>query len=333
VLLRAGMLGGVRFALAYEEGGFSVGLSPERVSVERFTERSTDLSSIPMVSRMNHEDLVSGGDMSNADRNGVESNGVRDVEQGCGEMRGAEQECDGQRDGELEPQHGQELEPQHGQGLEPQHGQELEPQHGQELEPQHGQELEPQHGQELEPQHGQELEPQHGQELEPQHGQGLELQHGQELEPQHGQELEPQHGQELEPQHGQELEPQHGQELEPQHGQGLKPQHGQELEPQHGQGLEPQHGQHTETPYSQHPSIEPHNPKPSQETLYNHINKDEQHGSPQSDDSTPKKNATSYQSVDLFGVDTVHSPLSVTPMSPSDPQQSLITDLVSLSSH
>lgn len=213
MLLRAGMLGGVRFALAYEEGGFSVGLSPERVSVERFTERSTDLSSIPMVSRMNHEDLVSGGDMSNADRNGVESNGVRDVEQGCGEMRGAEQECDGQRDGELEPQHGQ------------------------------------------------------------------------------------------------------------------------ELEPQHGQGLEPQHGQHTETPYSQHPSIEPHNPKPSQETLYNHINKDEQHGSPQSDDSTPKKNATSYQSVDLFGVDTVHSPLSVTPMSPSDPQQSLITDLVSLSSH
>ena len=221
MLLRAGMLGGVRFALAYEEGGFSVGLSPERVSVERFTERSTDLSSIPMVSRMNHEDLVSGGDMSNADRNGVESNGVRDVEQGCGEMGGAEQECDGQRDGELEPQHGQELEPQHGQGLEP----------------------------------------------------------------------------------------------------------------QHGQGLEPQHGQHTETPYSQHPSIEPHNPKPSQETLYNHINKDEQHGSPQSDDSTPKENATSYQSVDLFGVDTVHSPLSVTPMSPSDPQQSLITDLVSLSSH
>ena len=223
------MLGGVRFALAYEEGGFSVGLSPERVSVERFTERSTDLSSIPMVSRMNHEDLVSGGDMSNADRNGVESNGVRDVEQGCGEMGGAEQECDGQRDGELEPQHGQ--------GLKPQHGQELEPQHG------------------------------------------------------------------------------------------------QELEPQHGQGLEPQHGQHTETSYSQHPSIEPHNPKPSQETLYNHINKDEQHGSPQSDDSTPKENATSYQSVDLFGVDTVHSPLSVTPMSPSDPQQSLITDLVSLSSH
>lgn len=221
MLLRAGMLGGVRFALAYEEGGFSVGLSPERVSVERFTERSTDLSSIPMVSRMNHEDLVSGGDMSNADRNGVESNGVRDVEQGCGEMGGAEQECDGQRDGELEPQHGQELEPQHGQGLEPQHGQELKP----------------------------------------------------------------------------------------------------------------QHGQHTETPYSQHPSIEPHNPKPSQETLYNHINKDEQHGSPQSDDSTPKENATSYQSVDLFGVDTVHSPLSVTPMSPSDPQQSLITDLVSLSSH
>ena len=213
MLLRAGMLGGVRFALAYEEGGFSVGLSPERVSVERFTERSTDLSSIPMVSRMNHEDLVSGGDMSNADRNGVESNGVRDVEQGCGEMGGAEQECDGQRDGEL------------------------------------------------------------------------------------------------------------------------KPQHGQELEPQHGQELEPQHGQHTETPYSQHPSIEPHNPKPSQETLYNHINKDEQHGSPQSDDSTPKENATSYQSVDLFGVDTVHSPLSVTPMSPSDPQQSLITDLVSLSSH
>ena len=207
------MLGGVRFALAYEEGGFSVGLSPERVSVERFTERSTDLSSIPMVSRMNHEDLVSGGDMSNADRNGVESNGVRDVEQGCGEMGGAEQECDGQREGELEPQH----------------------------------------------------------------------------------------------------------------GQGLKPQHGQELEPQHGQ--------HTETSYSQHPSIEPHNPKPSQETLYNHINKDEQHGSPQSDDSTPKENATSYQSVDLFGVDTVHSPLSVTPMSPSDPQQSLITDLVSLSSH
>ena len=205
MLLRAGMLGGVRFALAYEEGGFSVGLSPERVSVERFTERSTDLSSIPMVSRMNHEDLVSGGDMSNADRNGVESNGVRDVEQGCGEMGGAEQECDGQRDGELEPQH--------------------------------------------------------------------------------------------------------------------------------GQGLEPQHGQHTETSYSQHPSIEPHNPKPSQETLYNHINKDEQHGSPQSDDSTPKENATSYQSVDLFGVDTVHSPLSVTPMSPSDPQQSLITDLVSLSSH
>lgn len=205
MLLRAGMLGGVRFALAYEEGGFSVGLSPERVSVERFTERSTDLSSIPMVSRMNHEDLVSGGDMSNADRNGVESNGVRDVEQGCGEMGGAEQECDGQRDGELEPQH--------------------------------------------------------------------------------------------------------------------------------GQGLEPQHGQHTETPYSQHPSIEPHNPKPSQETLYNHINKDKQHGSPQSDDSTPKENATSYQSVDLFGVDTVHSPLSVTPMSPSDPQQSLITDLVSLSSH
>ena len=221
MLLRAGMLGGVRFALAYEEGGFSVGLSPERVSVERFTERSTDLSSIPMVSRMNHEDLVSGGDMSNADRNGVESNGVRDVEQGCGEMRGAEQECDGQREGELEPQH----------------------------------------------------------------------------------------------------------------GQGLKPQHGQELEPQHGQELEPQHGQHTETSYSQHPSIEPHNPKPSQETLYNHINKDEQHGSPQSDDSTPKENATSYQSVDLFGVDTVHSPLSVTPMSPSDPQQSLITDLVSLSSH
>ena len=207
------MLGGVRFALAYEEGGFSVGLSPERVSVERFTERSTDLSSIPMVSRMNHEDLVSGGDMSNADRNGVESNGVRDVEQGCGEMGGAEQECDGQRDGELEPQHGQ------------------------------------------------------------------------------------------------------------------------ELEPQHGQELKPQHGQHTETQYSQHPSIEPHNPKPSQETLYNHINKDEQHGSPQSDDSTPKENATSYQSVDLFGVDTVHSPLSVTPMSPSDPQQSLITDLVSLSSH
>ena len=205
MLLRAGMLGGVRFALAYEEGGFSVGLSPERVSVERFTERSTDLSSIPMVSRMNHEDLVSGGDMSNADRNSVESNGVRDVEQGCGEMGGAEQECDGQRDGELEPQHGQEL--------------------------------------------------------------------------------------------------------------------------------EPQHGQHTETQYSQHPSIEPHNPKPSQETLYNHINKDEQHGSPQSDDSTPKENATSYQSVDLFGVDTVHSPLSVTPMSPSDPQQSLITDLVSLSSH
>ena len=221
MLLRAGMLGGVRFALAYEEGGFSVGLSPERVSVERFTERSTDLSSIPMVSRMNHEDLVSGGDMSNADRNGVESNGVRDVEQGCGEMGGAEQECDGQREGELEPQH----------------------------------------------------------------------------------------------------------------GQGLKPQHGQELEPQHGQELEPQHGQHTETSYSQHPSIEPHNPKPSQETLYNHINKDEQHGSPQSDDSTPKENATSYQSVDLFGVDTVHSPLSVTPMSPSDPQQSLITDLVSLSSH
>ena len=221
MLLRAGMLGGVRFALAYEEGGFSVGLSPERVSVERFTERSTDLSSIPMVSRMNHEDLVSGGDMSNADRNGVESNGVRDVEQGCGEMGGAEQECDGQRDGELEPQH----------------------------------------------------------------------------------------------------------------GQGLKPQHGQELEPQHGQELEPQHGQHTETQYSQHPSIEPHNPKLSQETLYNHINKDEQHGSPQSDDSTPKENATSYQSVDLFGVDTVHSPLSVTPMSPSDPQQSLITDLVSLSSH
>ena len=205
MLLRAGMLGGVRFALAYEEGGFSMGLSPERVSVERFTERSTDLSSIPMVSRMNHEDLVSGGDMSNADRNGVESNGVRDVEQGCGEMGGAEQECDGQRDGELEPQHGQEL--------------------------------------------------------------------------------------------------------------------------------EPQHGQHTETQYSQHPSIEPHNPKLSQETLYNHINKDEQHGSPQSDDSTPKENATSYQSVDLFGVDTVHSPLSVTPMSPSDPQQSLITDLVSLSSH
>lgn len=237
MLLRAGMLGGVRFALAYEEGGFSVGLSPERVSVERFTERSTDLSSIPMVSRMNHEDLVSGGDMSNADRNGVESNGVRDVEQGCGEMRGAEQECDGQREGELEPQHGQGLKPQHGQ----------------------------------------------------------------------------------------ELEPQHGQELEPQHGQGLEPQHGQELEPQHGQ--------HTETSYSQHPSIEPHNPKPSQETLYNHINKDEQHGSPQSDDSTPKENATSYQSVDLFGVDTVHSPLSVTPMSPSDPQQSLITDLVSLSSH
>ena len=229
MLLRAGMLGGVRFALAYEEGGFSVGLSPERVSVERFTERSTDLSSIPMVSRMNHEDLVSGGDMSNADRNGVESNGVRDVEQGCGEMGGAEQECDGQRDGELEPQHGQ--------------------------------------------------------------------------------------------------------GLKPQHGQGLKPQHGQELEPQHGQELKPQHGQHTETPYSQHPSIEPHNPKPSQETLYNHINKDEQHGSPQSDDSTPKENATSYQSVDLFGVDTVHSPLSVTPMSPSDPQQSLITDLVSLSSH
>ena len=221
MLLRAGMLGGVRFALAYEEGGLSVGLSPERVSVERFTERSTDLSSIPMVSRMNHEDLVSGGDMSNADRNGVESNGVRDVEQGCGEMGGAEQECDGQREGELEPQH----------------------------------------------------------------------------------------------------------------GQGLKPQHGQELEPQHGQELEPQHGQHTETSYSQHPSIEPHNPKPSQETLYNHINKDEQHGSPQSDDSTPKENATSYQSVDLFGVDTVHSPLSVTPMSPSDPQQSLITDLVSLSSH
>ena len=217
MLLRAGMLGGVRFALAYEEGGFSVGLSPERVSVERFTERSTDLSSIPMVSRMNHEELVSGGDMSNADRNGVESNGVRDVEQGCGEMGGAEQECDG--------------------------------------------------------------------------------------------------------------------ELEPQHGQELEPQHGQELEPQHGQELEPQHGQHTETPYSQHPSIEPHNPKPSQETLYNHINKDEQHGSPQSDDSTPKENATSYQSVDLFGVDTVHSPLSVTPMSPSDPQQSLITDLVSLSSH
>ena len=279
------MLGGVRFALAYEEGGFSVGLSPERVSVERFTERSTDLSSIPMVSRMNHEDLVSGGDMSNADRNGVESNGVRDVEQGCGEMRGAEQECDGQRDGELEPQHGQELEPQHGQELEPQHGQGLKPQHGQELEPQHGQEL--------------------------------ELQHGQELKPQHGQGLEPQHGQELEPQHGQELEPQHGQELEPQHGQELKP----------------QHGQHTETQYSQHPSIEPHNPKLSQETLYNHINKDEQHGSPQSDDSTPKENATSYQSVDLFGVDTVHSPLSVTPMSPSDPQQSLITDLVSLSSH
>ena len=237
MLLRAGMLGGVRFALAYEEGGFSMGLSPERVSVERFTERSTDLSSIPMVSRMNHEDLVSGGDMSNADRNGVESNGVRDVEQGCGEMGGAEQECDGQRDGELKPQHGQELKPQHGQELEPQHGQELEPQHGQELEPQHGQEL------------------------------------------------------------------------------------------------ELQHGQHTETPYSQHPSIEPHNPKPSQETLYNHINKDEQHGSPQSDDSTPKENATSYQSVDLFGVDTVHSPLSVTPMSPSDPQQSLITDLVSLSSH
>ena len=221
MLLRAGMLGGVRFALAYEEGGFSVGLSPERVSVERFTERSTDLSSIPMVSRMNHEDLVSGGDMSNADRNGVESNGVRDVEQGCGEMGGAEQECDGQRDGELEPQHGQELEPQHGQ----------------------------------------------------------------------------------------------------------------ELKLQNGQELEPQHGQHTETPYSQHPSIEPHNPKLSQETLYNHINKDEQHGSPQSDDSTPKENATSYQSVDLFGVDTVHSPLSVTPMSPSDPQQSLITDLVSLSSH
>ena len=245
MLLRAGMLGGVRFALAYEEGGFSVGLSPERVSVERFTERSTDLSSIPMVSRMNHEDLVSGGDMSNADRNGVESNGVRDVEQGCGEMRGAEQECDGQRDGELEPQHGQELEPQHGQGLKPQHGQGLKPQHGQEL----------------------------------------------------------------------------------------KPQHGQELEPQHGQELKPQHGQHTETQYSQHPSIEPHNPKLSQETLYNHINKDEQHGSPQSDDSTPKENATSYQSVDLFGVDTVHSPLSVTPMSPSDPQQSLITDLVSLSSH
>ena len=237
MLLRAGMLGGVRFALAYEEGGFSVGLSPERVSVERFTERSTDLSSIPMVSRMNHEDLVSGGDMSNADRNGVESNGVRDVEQGCGEMGGAEQECDGQRDGELEPQHGQELEPQHGQELELQHGQELEPQHGQELKLQNGQEL------------------------------------------------------------------------------------------------EPQHGQHTETPYSQHPSIEPHNPKLSQETLYNHINKDEQHGSPQSDDSTPKENATSYQSVDLFGVDTVHSPLSVTPMSPSDPQQSLITDLVSLSSH
>ena len=245
MLLRAGMLGGVRFALAYEEGGFSVGLSPERVSVERFTERSTDLSSIPMVSRMNHEDLVSGGDMSNADRNGVESNGVRDVEQGCGEMGGAEQECDGQRDGELEPQHGQELEPQHGQGLKPQHGQ----------------------------------------------------------------------------------------GLKPQHGQGLEPQHGQELEPQHGQELEPQHGQHTETQYSQHPSIEPHNPKLSQETLYNHINKDEQHGSPQSDDSTPKENATSYQSVDLFGVDTVHSPLSVTPMSPSDPQQSLITDLVSLSSH
>ena len=285
MLLRAGMLGGVRFALAYEEGGFSVGLSPERVSVERFTERSTDLSSIPMVSRMNHEDLVSGGDMSNADRNGVESNGVRDVEQGCGEMGGAEQECDGQRDGELEPQHGQGLKPQHGQGLKPQHGQELKPQHGQELEPQHGQEL------------------------EPQHGQGLE------------------------PQHGQELKPQHGQGLEPQHGQELEPQHGQELEPQHGQGLEPQHGQHTETPYSQHPSIEPHNPKPSQETLYNHINKDKQHGSPQSDDSTPKENATSYQSVDLFGVDTVHSPLSVTPMSPSDPQQSLITDLVSLSSH
>ena len=215
------MLGGVRFALAYEEGGFSVGLSPERVSVERFTERSTDLSSIPMVFRMNHEDLVSGGDMSNADRNGVESNGVRDVEQGCGEMGGAEQECDSQREGELEPQH----------------------------------------------------------------------------------------------------------------GQGLEPQHGQELEPQHGQELKPQHGQHTETQYSQHPSIEPHNPKLSQETLYNHINKDEQHGSPQSDDSTPKENATSYQSVDLFGVDTVHSPLSVTPMSPSDPQQSLITDLVSLSSH
>ena len=277
MLLRAGMLGGVRFALAYEEGGFSVGLSPERVSVERFTERSTDLSSIPMVSRMNHEDLVSGGDMSNADRNGVESNGVRDVEQGCGEMGGAEQECDGQRDGELEPQHGQELEPQHGQELELQHGQELEPQHGQELKPQHGQGLEPQHGQGFEPQHGQGLEPQHGQELKPQHGQGLKLQNGQELEP--------------------------------------------------------QHGQHTETPYSQHPSIEPHNPKLSQETLYNHINKDEQHGSPQSDDSTPKENATSYQSVDLFGVDTVHSPLSVTPMSPSDPQQSLITDLVSLSSH
>lgn len=215
------MLGGVRFALAYEEGGLSVGLSPKRVSVDRFTERSTYLSSIPMVSRVNHEDLVSGGDISNANGNGVESNGVRDDEQGCGEMRGAEQECDGQHEGGLERQHEGGLEPQYGQGLEP----------------------------------------------------------------------------------------------------------------QHGQGLEPQYKPHTETPNSQHPSIGPHDPNPSHETFNNHINKDEQHGSPKSDDSTTKENATPFQSVDLFGVDTAYSPISVTPMSPPDPQQSLITDLVSLSSH
>ena len=53
MLLRAGMLGGVRFALAYEEGGLSAGVSSLRYSEGRLVGHSAEMSAVPMVSLVN----------------------------------------------------------------------------------------------------------------------------------------------------------------------------------------------------------------------------------------------------------------------------------------
>ena len=70
--------------------------------------------------------------------------------------------------------------------------------------------------------------------------------------------------------------------------------------------------------------------KGSDEDIHNDQNinaQSDDHISKDKESQTPV--TTPLHSVDLFGVDTDYSPLSITPTPPPDPQQSLITDLVS----